>query len=203
MEIHLGLSAPPAPKARKIPRLSRVLTSIAAPHCDRIPSEWVAGLRRNQWPHSIGMPGRFASECAKISRFSATAACGCRSETPQNRRLKIPQLAVFAGLPGRAPEARRARFADALPIGGRGGGGGQAGGSGDDPRFTPPGTDGVGDRPAERARSQDGAPIHRARVGTSDLWSAAAEAGAAGPVHRLSARAGEGLSGPDRITAAA
>ncbi len=34
--------------------------------------------------------------------------------------MKIPQLVVLAGLPGRAPEARRRRFADAPPMGGRG-----------------------------------------------------------------------------------
>jgi hypothetical protein len=34
--------------------------------------------------------------------------------------LKIPQLVVLAGLPGRAPEARRRRFSDAPPMGGRG-----------------------------------------------------------------------------------
>ena len=37
----------------------------------------------------------------------ARDAYRCRSDTRQNRRLKLPQLVVFAGHPGRAPDAQR------------------------------------------------------------------------------------------------
>ena len=78
---------------------------------------------------------------------------------------------------------------------------GQAWGGGNDPGSASAGAHGDQDLPADRARSQDGPPLHRAGTGAADLWATTTEADAAEYVHRLSSRAGAGLSRTDRLKA--
>ncbi|MCC4296308.1 hypothetical protein, partial [Aurantimonas coralicida] len=61
------------------------------------------------------MTYRSAAETIAALDFEDRKSCRCRVETPQKRRLNLPQFSAAAGLPGRAPGDRRRVVTDASP----------------------------------------------------------------------------------------